>query len=100
MERQKISIRSPIGVHLSRHNPSPGKLDRPIRGLRVGIRTDTYWQSWLHVSDEWSQLLKNEGADPVVLRVGEHVGEEGQHTHAIVDAWASSVDCAVVGLAN
>jgi hypothetical protein len=48
----------------------------------------------------WSELLKKDGAEPVILRVTEHVGEEGQHTKDLVDAWASSVDCAVVGLAN
>ena len=36
----------------------------------------------------------------VHLEVREHTGTEGQHTKDIVDAWASSVDCAVVGLAN
>ena len=36
----------------------------------------------------------------VPLEVREHTGTEGQHTKDIVDAWASSVDCAVVGLAN
>ena len=40
------------------------------------------------------------GAIPVPLEVREHTGTEGQHTKDIVDAWASSVDCAVVGLAN
>ena len=100
MTVQEISIRSPMAVHRPKESPPPVLLNKPIKGLRVGIRTDTYWQSWLHVSDEWSKMLKQEGANPVVLRVGVHIGEEGQHTHDIVDAWASSVDCAVVGLAN
>jgi hypothetical protein len=100
MDGQEISIRSPVAPQRPKESPPPVRLDRPLKGLRVGIRTDTYWQSWLHVSDEWSKMLKQEGAEPVVLRVGIHIGEEGQHTHDIVDAWASSIDCAVVGLAN
>ena len=100
MSDQEISIRSPMAIHRPQESPPPMRLGKSIKGLRVGIRTDTYWQSWLHVSDEWSRLLKQAGAEPVVLRVGVHIGEEGQHTQDIVDAWASSVDCAVVGLAN
>ena len=100
MSDAEISIRSPMAVHRSRQSPKPIPLGKPVKGLRVGIRTDTYWESWLHVADEWSKMLRREGAEPVVLRTGVHIGDEGQHTKDIVDAWASSVDCAVVGLAN
>ena len=97
---QIIAIRSPKAKLPEAVAPRAGKLGKPIRNMRVGIRTDTYWQSWLWVSDEWSTLLKDEGATPVMLRVGVHVGEEGENTKDLVDVWASSVDCAVVGLAN
>ncbi|HVF63089.1 MAG TPA: hypothetical protein VNE58_03750 [Casimicrobiaceae bacterium] len=73
---------------------------RPLAGLRVGIRYDQFWRSWLHVLDVWSDLLRRDGAEPVPLRIGEHVGEEGRHTKAMVEKWAASIDCAVVGLAN
>ena len=100
MTTEEISIRSPI-AKLARPDAVPVfNLDRPIKGLRVGLRNDIMWRSWLQICDVWSDLLKKDGAEPVILRVTEHVGEEGQLTKDLVDAWASSVDCAVVGLAN
>lgn len=100
MSSQEIFIRSPI-AKLARQQTAPVfSLDRPIKGMRVGLRNDIMWRSWLQICDVWSDLLRKDGAEPVVLRVTEHVGEEGQFTKDLVDAWASSVDCAVVGLAN
>ena len=100
MNTEEISIRSPI-AKLARPNTAPVfDLGRPIKGMRVGLRNDIMWRSWLQICDVWSDMLRKDGAEPVILRVTEHVGEEGQFTRDLVDAWASSVDCAVVGLAN
>ena len=100
MKPAEITIRKPTARFGARQSAPTYNLDRPIKGMRVGLRTDKYWRSWLDVCDVWSDMLKKDGAEPVVLRVGEHTGDEGQHTKDLVDAWASSVDCAVVGLAN
>ena len=96
----QIDIRNPVAEPRPRNDVPTVSLGKPIKSLRVGIRGDTYWQSWPIVAEEWSKLLRAEGAVPVFLQVSEHTGTEGQHTKDIVDAWASSVDCAVVGLAN
>ena len=96
----QISIRNPVAEPRPRNDVPAVSLNKPIKSLRVGLRGDSYWQSWPIVTEEWSKLLKAEGAIPVHLEVREHTGTEGQHTKDIVDAWASSVDCAVVGLAN
>ena len=100
MRTNLIQIRRPTAVFHPKESAPIFNLDRPIKGLRVGMRNDPFWRSWLQICDVWSDLLKRDGAEPVVLRIGEHVGEEGQHTKAQVEAWAKSVDCAVVGLAN
>ena len=100
MSKREIQIRNPVSEARARKEAPAVSLNKPIRSLRVGLRGDTYWQSWPIVTDEWSKLLRAEGAVPVPLQVSEHTGTEGQHTQDIVDAWASSVDCAVVGLAN
>lgn len=100
MTPDEISVRRPTARFGGRKSAPTFNLDRPIKGLRVGLRSDHFWRSWLQVCDIWSAMLKSDGAEPVVLRTGEHAGEEGQHTRDLVDAWASSVDCAVVGLAN
>ena len=100
MNDEEINIRSPI-ARLARTEAAPiFSLDRPIKGMRVGLRNDIMWRSWLQICDVWADLLRKDGAEPVILRVTEHVGEEGQFTKDLVDAWAGSVDCAVVGLAN
>jgi len=96
----QITIRNPVAAPRPKNDVAAVNLNKPIKSLRVGLRGDSYWQSWPIVTEEWSKLLRAEGAIPVPLEVREHTGTEGQHTKDIVDAWASSVDCAVVGLAN
>lgn len=100
MMPDELSIRRPTANFGARRGAPTFALGRPIKGLRVGLRNDHMWRSWLQVCEVWSDLLKRDGAEPVVLRVGEHGGDELEHTNALVDAWAGSVDCAVVGLAN
>ncbi len=100
MNSEEITIRKPTASFRARESAPTFDLNRPIKGMKVGIRTDQFWRSWLDVAEVWSEMLKQDGATPVVLRIGEHTGEEGQHTKDLVDTWASSVDCAVVGLAN
>lgn len=96
----QITIRNPVAEPRPKNDVPVVSLGKSIKSLRVGLRGDSYWQSWPIVTEEWSKLLKAEGAVPVPLQIREHTGTEGQHTKDIVDAWASSVDCAVVGLAN
>jgi hypothetical protein len=96
----QITIRNPVAEPRPKNDVAVVSLGKSIKSLRVGLRGDSYWQSWPLVTEEWSKLLSAAGAVPVPLQIREHTGTEGQHTKDIVDAWASSVDCAVVGLAN
>lgn len=100
MNPGSISIRKPTAVFRATEAAPTFDLNRPIKGLRVGIRSDQFWPSWLQIRDVWLELLRKDGADPVILEIKERVGEGGQGTQAEVERWAKSVDCAVVGLAN
>ncbi len=73
-------------------------LDRPITGLRVGLRHEGSWRSWMLIVDEWEKFLRRDGAIPVVLKAGGRVGEEGEQTRADVRAWADEIDCGISGL--
>jgi hypothetical protein len=73
-------------------------LSRPITGLRVGLRHEGSWRSWMLIVAEWEALLRRDGAEPVVLKAGGRVGAEGERTRADVQAWADDIDCGVSGL--
>jgi len=73
-------------------------LDRPIAGLRIGLRHEGSWRSWMLIVGEWEAFLRRDGALPVVVQTGERVGSEGERTRADVAKWAASVDCGISGL--
>jgi hypothetical protein len=75
-------------------------LGRPVAGVRVGLRIDYSWRSYMVVVDEWERLLKADGAVPHVLWTGERVGPEGERTRSDLDEWSRLVECGVVGLGN
>jgi hypothetical protein len=75
-------------------------LGRSLRDVRVGLRLDRSWRSYEVVIDIWQRLLREDGAVPEVLVVGERVGDEGERTRNDLDDWAKLVDVGVVGLGN
>jgi hypothetical protein len=75
-------------------------LRRPLRGVRVGLRLDASWRSYIAVVDEWEQLLARDGAEPIVLWTGDRVGPQGEKTRSDLEEWSRLVDCAVIGLGN
>jgi len=75
-------------------------LDRPVRGVRVGLRLDAAWRSYEVVVAEWRRLLAADGAEPVVLVTGERAGAGAARTRADLDDWSRLVECGVVGLGN
>ena len=96
-----LTIRRPTAVFRGAESAPVFNLDRPIRGLRVGIRADLLWTCWPRIAELWSERLRADGAEPVLLEVGDHASEEdAQRNRAAIDAWGGAIDCAVVGLAN
>lgn len=74
------------------------RVDRPLRGLRIGVRQDGTWRSWQVIAAAWVERLRRDGAEPLLLQTGERTGAEGARTRAELEAWTAAVECAVVGL--
>ena|SRR5436190_21305638 len=75
-------------------------LGRTLKDVRVGLRLDRSWRSYEIVLDVWQRRLRDDGAIPEVLVVGERIGDEGERTRSDLDEWSRLVDVGVVGLGN
>ncbi len=94
-----ITIRRPTAVPKAGAGVPAHTLGRTlISGRKVGIRFETAWRSWMFIAERWAEYLRRDGAEPIMLQVGERTGEEGARTRADIDRWAASVDCAVTGI--
>jgi hypothetical protein len=96
--RSRIVIRRPTADFPSDEGAPAFALERPIAGVRVGIRQDGTWRSWQYIARVWTDLLRRDGAIPVLLQTGERTGAEGEKTRADLEAWHGEIDCAVSGL--
>lgn len=93
-----ITIRVPTAPRRSAEVAPTFTVDGPLAGLKVGLRHEGSWRSWMWIVDEWEGLLRADGAEPVVLEAGGRVGDEGVQTRADVAAWVDAIDCGVSGL--
>jgi hypothetical protein len=75
-------------------------LDRPVDGVRVGLRLDLSWRAYMVVVDQWKAQLRNDDAQVTVLWTGDRVGPVGERTRSDLDEWSRLVDCGVIGLGN
>lgn len=91
-------IRLPTAPPRERTDAPAHVLDRPIAGLRVGLRHEGSWRSWMLIVAEWERFLRADGAEPQPLEAGGRVGAEGAATAAAVARWAGEIDCGVSGL--
>lgn len=98
MKPGKIRIRKPTVVPRPAQAAPTFRVDRPVKGLRVGLRTDPTWLSWTLIADVWAGLLRKDGAEPVIFPIVAHIGAEGERSIAALKSWAAAVDCAVVGI--
>ncbi len=95
---ERIVIRLPV-ADFDRDAPAESfVLNRPLRGVRVGVRQDPTWRSWHIIAADWIERLRRDGAEPVLLQTGERTGIEGEKNRRALAGWMASVDCAVVGL--
>ena len=93
-----LRIRKPTAAFPPPEAAPSFRVDRPLKGLKVGVRHDGQWMSWEKIMEIWMDKLRNDGAQPVPMLTGEHTGEQGKDTQAALQNWAKSVDCAVVGI--
>lgn len=94
----RLRMRQPTATPRTAQVAPTFRLDRPLKGLRVGLRTDPNWLSWKTISAIWVDLLERDGAQATTFAIAEHAGEEGTRRVAEFKAWAAELDCAVVGL--
>ena len=81
-------------------DPGPGLEAKTLTTGRFGIRWDLTWRSFEWVRDEWSEMLRAEGAEVDTWCAGDRTGEALNKTQAELEAFARGVDVAVVGLGN
>lgn len=74
------------------------RLDRPVAGLTVGLRTDAAWRSWRLIAARWDEYLRRDGAQTVCVETTAMVGHSGADDRKHIDELAATVDCAIVGL--
>lgn len=93
-----VTIRVPTAPRRADEVAPTFSVDGPLAGLKVGLRHEGSWRSWMWIVDEWEGLLRADGAEPVVLEAGGRVGEEGVATRAQVAEWVAAIDCGIAGL--
>lgn len=74
------------------------RLNGSPKGVRIGIRAEHAWRSWLFISNLWAEWLERDGAAIRKVMTGERSGPEGEKTKASLAAWAKDIDAAVVGI--
>jgi len=94
----RIQVRKPTAVFPPAQSAPAYRVDGPLKGLRVGLRTDPSWLSWLRIAQDWARRLVADGAQPVLFSISEHTGEQGEQARAALLQWAGGLDCAAVGL--
>jgi hypothetical protein len=79
---------------------SPGTDAGLLVGRRVGFRVDQIWRAWDRISELWADRLRQAGAEVSFWRSCGRSGEEGQRMEREYKEFLSSIDVAIVGLAN
>jgi hypothetical protein len=74
------------------------RLDRPLTGLTIGLRTDRAWRSWQLIASVWEQLLQRDGATTIAVETGAQIGDPASSDRKHIEELANQVDAAIVGL--
>jgi hypothetical protein len=94
-----VMIRRPTAPPVVEVAAPTFRLDRPVSGLRAGIRTDAAWRSWRLLAADWEQRLRADGAASVTtIETHGQVGDTGAADRSHIGALAEAVDFAIVGL--
>jgi hypothetical protein len=91
-------VRRPTAAPAGEESAPSYRLDRPLAGLRIGLRTDRAWRSWRNIARVWSEYLQRDGAETIELETGAQIGQPGSDDRKRIDELAGAVDGAIVGL--
>ena len=79
---------------------SPGPDAGVLAGKRIGFRVDNIWRCWDWISADWAARLEDAGATVSFWRGYGRSGEDAERLDRELKEWISTIDVAVVGLAN
>jgi len=51
------------------------RLERPLTGLTIGLRTDRAWRSWQLIANVWDEYLRRDGAQTIAVETGAQIGQ-------------------------
>jgi hypothetical protein len=96
---ETVSIRRPTAPPVAAVAAPVHRLDRPVTGLRAGIRTDAAWRSWRYLAAAWGDRLRADGvASVTTVETHAQVGDTGAADRGHIAGLAEAVDFAIVGL--
>jgi hypothetical protein len=93
-----ITIRRPTAPRPEPDAAPTFRLAGPVRGRRIGLRTDGAWRSWTLIAGEWDKRLRDAGADVLCVETGAQVGDPGRDDRRTIAEWSDAVDGGIVGL--
>jgi hypothetical protein len=93
-----VWIRRPTAAPAGEMSAPTFRLERPLAGVTVGLRTDRAWRSWRLIASVWDEYLRRDGATTLCVETGAQVGHGAASDRKHIVELAESVDCAIVGL--
>src|SRR5436305_5966231 len=98
MTSNTIWVRRPTAPPAGDVSAPTFRLERPVAGLIIGLRTDRAWRSWQLVSTIWDEYLRRDGAETIAVETGAQMGRPGSDDRKQIEELATVTDCAIVGL--
>ncbi|HZJ27669.1 MAG TPA: hypothetical protein VFF40_11780 [Acidimicrobiia bacterium] len=93
-----ITVVSPTAPPIPIEQAPTFTVDRPLAGLRAGIRTDSAWRSWQLIAGLWADWLERDGATVETVETKGMVGDLGATDRKHIDDLAAVTDFGIVGL--
>jgi hypothetical protein len=79
---------------------TPGPNAGVLVNKRIGFRVDRMWRAWDWISEAWAEKFRAAGASVTFWQSGGRSGDEGERMAEELRAFLSTIDVAIVGLAN
>jgi hypothetical protein len=98
MSSNTIWVRRPTAAPAGAVSAPTFRLERPLAGCTIGLRTDRAWRSWQMISSIWDEYLRRDGAQTIAVETGAQIGNPASSDRKQIDEFAGQVDAAIVGL--